>query len=97
MTLNGLLLYLQCLAQPSSEKLLPVVGENTDRHPQLDNGLKARDLGALSLNGMSPSNSSPQGSGNFGKVGGKIVRAAGDGRPPPRRQGLLDTTELMSM
>lgn len=75
-----------------SVNLLPVLGEDKYRNPQLDSVQKVRDLGALSLNRTPPSNSSPQGSGNFGKVGTKIVRTMG-------MEDLKETdmTELMNL
>lgn len=69
-----LILIDQCLAQSSSVNILPVVSENKYRNAQPDNVQKVR---TLSLNRTSPSNSFPQGSGNFGKVGRKIVRTVG--------------------
>lgn len=52
-----------CLVQPPPEKLPPAAEENKYRDPQLDKTKKARDLEHSVLNGVLPSNPSPQGSG----------------------------------
>lgn len=68
-----------CLAQPSSEKLPPVVNENKYRDSQPYSRQNVRDLGTLSLKEMSPSNAPWQDSGYCGRRGSQSLRAGGDG------------------
>ena len=54
----------QCLAQASSQNLLPATDRNKYRDPQPDTTQRVRDLGTLSPKWMSLPNASPQSSGN---------------------------------
>lgn len=70
----------------------PAVGGERDRLPQLDR--ECETLGLSVLNGMPPSNPSPQGSGNYGEEEvGRLLRVGVHGR----KQHLPDTAGLMHM
>lgn len=57
----------QCHTHALSKKLPAAVDGNKYRVPQLVSVQEVRDFGTLSHNGVSPSNSSPQGSGYTAK------------------------------
>jgi hypothetical protein len=66
-------------AQPVSELLPPAADGNRCRDLQPDSMQRRKTLKHIALNGMSPSNPSPQSSETRGSGGGKSERARGGG------------------
>lgn len=67
-------------------KLSPVADDNKCRNLHLDTIQSVRYLSTLSLNGISPSDSSSQGSEVLKEEEAKSIRARAHEQPPPKKK-----------